>query len=235
MQTETTKLLQPSLSLPSTPFVQTARLPNVHQILRILGQIPKSVTLLKKCPSLNLGQTLSVRLGYGPLADKLSYEGLVTMTILGGGGIYGFQPALNCYVELDWNSIQAFIWDTLRKKDEKDNHKVCSSLYSLWRKAQEISHFPPLEPRYPLHDAAKEGHFHIVKVLVENGADVNAKGGLYGFALQAAARWGCLDIVKYLVEKGLGSTRGIVQRFAEGMGMGQACQTHTILNNAQKL
>ncbi|KAF5337986.1 hypothetical protein D9758_014303 [Tetrapyrgos nigripes] len=113
-----------------------------------------------------------------------------------------FQPALKCYVGLDWNSIEAFIWGTLRRRDETDNHKVCLSLNSLWRKAKEISHFPPQEPGYALHDAAKNGYFHIVKVLVENGADVNAGEGYYGFALQAAAQWGDLDIVKYLEEKG---------------------------------
>ncbi|KAF5353788.1 hypothetical protein D9758_010628 [Tetrapyrgos nigripes] len=118
------------------------------------------------------------------------------------GEIFGFELALKCYVALDWNFIQAFIWDTLRRRDETDNHKVCSSLYSIWREAKGISYIPLLEPRYRLHDAAKNGYFHIVKVLVENGADVNAKGGHYGFALQAAALWGDLDIVKYLVERG---------------------------------
>ncbi|KAF5333033.1 hypothetical protein D9758_017224 [Tetrapyrgos nigripes] len=116
------------------------------------------------------------------------------------GDIY--QPALKCYVDLDWNSVEAFIWDTLRRRDETDNHKVCSSLYSLWRKAKEISNFPPQESGYALHDAAENGYFHIVKVLVENGADVNAGEGFYGFALQAAAFEGDLDIVKHLVENG---------------------------------
>ncbi|KAF5340829.1 hypothetical protein D9758_017067 [Tetrapyrgos nigripes] len=118
------------------------------------------------------------------------------------GKIYGFQPTLDCYMALDWNSIQAFMWDTLRRRDETDNHKVCSSLYSLWRQAKDISHFPPQEPRYTLHDAAANGYFHIVKVLVENGADVNAWEGYFGFPLQAAAFRGYLDIVKYLVENG---------------------------------
>ncbi|KAF5337970.1 hypothetical protein D9758_014313 [Tetrapyrgos nigripes] len=128
-----------------------------------------------------------------------------TAIVYGRGGIKNFQPDLKCYVDLDWNSIWAFIWDTLSRRDERDNHKVCLSLYSLWRRAKEVSHFPPQEPQYALHDAARYGYFHIVKVLVENGADVNAKGGVFGFALQAAVQQGDLGdlgIVKYLVEKG---------------------------------
>ncbi|KAF5333022.1 hypothetical protein D9758_017230 [Tetrapyrgos nigripes] len=116
------------------------------------------------------------------------------------GEIFGFQLALKCYVALDWNSIQAFIWDTLRRRDETDNHKVCSSLYSIWREAKRISYIPLLEPRYTLHDAAKNGYFHIVKVLVKNGGDVNAEGGFYGFALQAEN--GYFHIVKVLVKNG---------------------------------
>ncbi|KAF5338298.1 hypothetical protein D9758_015768 [Tetrapyrgos nigripes] len=79
-------------------------------------------------------------------------------------GNLGFQPALKCYVDLDWNSIQAFIWDTLRRRDETDNHKV-------------------------------------FKVLVENGADVNAGKGIMGLHCKQQ-HLGDLDIVKYLVEKG---------------------------------
>ncbi|KAF5344886.1 hypothetical protein D9758_011546 [Tetrapyrgos nigripes] len=123
---------------------------------------------------------------------------------LADGSIWRFHSALECYVTfLDWKLIEAFIWSTLQRKDETDNHKVCLSVYGLWRKAkQQISHLPFLEPTYTLHDAAVYGHLHIVKALVEHSAYVNAQGGNYGFALHAAALCGHLDIVKYLVEKG---------------------------------
>jgi ankyrin repeat protein len=43
---------------------------------------------------------------------------------------------------------------------------------------------------------------HAVRYLVEQGADVNANGGEYGNALQAAASEGNQDTVRYLVEQG---------------------------------
>ncbi|KAF5353827.1 hypothetical protein D9758_010634 [Tetrapyrgos nigripes] len=108
-----------------------------------------------------------------------------------------FQPALKCYVDLDWNSIQAFIWDTLRRRDETDNHKVFKVLVDNGADVNAGEGYYG----FALQAAAFRGHLVIVKYLVEKGADVNAKGGEYGFALQAAA---CdrMDIVKYLVEKG---------------------------------
>jgi ankyrin repeat protein len=42
----------------------------------------------------------------------------------------------------------------------------------------------------------------IVKVLLEKGAEVNAQGGEYGNALQAASFGGHEAIVKVLLEKG---------------------------------
>jgi ankyrin repeat protein len=46
------------------------------------------------------------------------------------------------------------------------------------------------------------GHVAIAKLLVEKGADVNAQGGRYGDALQAASSQGYEQIVRLLVEKG---------------------------------
>ncbi|KAF8829738.1 hypothetical protein HHX47_DHR2000181 [Lentinula edodes] len=44
-------------------------------------------------------------------------------------------------------------------------------------------------------------HFAMTKVLVENGADVNAQGGDFGSVLQAATNKGNLDIVRFLIER----------------------------------
>jgi ankyrin repeat protein len=49
--------------------------------------------------------------------------------------------------------------------------------------------------------AAGEGHLEIVKLLLEHGADVNAKTA-YETALHLAAEKGHLEIVKFLLEHG---------------------------------
>ena len=56
--------------------------------------------------------------------------------------------------------------------------------------------------RTPLYHASSEGIYWLVKELIEKGADINAEGGHYGHALQAAAAFGHLDIVTLLLEKG---------------------------------
>jgi len=53
-----------------------------------------------------------------------------------------------------------------------------------------------------LQRAACQGHEGIVKLLLENGADVNAQGGFYGSTLQGAACQGHEGIVKLLLENG---------------------------------
>ncbi|KAF5361512.1 hypothetical protein D9758_006138 [Tetrapyrgos nigripes] len=104
---------------------------------------------------------------------------------------------LQHYTEiLDWNSIADSMWSALEDGDETYNHKICTSLHALWIS---ISYADPMVPlmkmKYTLAEAALHGYLHIVKIMVQNGADVNS-------ALQAAACTGNSDIVNYLVEKG---------------------------------
>jgi ankyrin repeat protein len=53
-----------------------------------------------------------------------------------------------------------------------------------------------------LYITAVNGYKSLLKSLHENGADVNAQGGLFGTALQAAAEKGDEEIVAILLEKG---------------------------------
>jgi hypothetical protein len=54
----------------------------------------------------------------------------------------------------------------------------------------------------PLHDAAENGHIEIVRLLLQNGAEVNAKSN-YGYTpLHCAASHGHIDILHLLVENG---------------------------------
>jgi ankyrin repeat protein len=60
-----------------------------------------------------------------------------------------------------------------------------------------------------------------VKLLLENGAEVNAEGGEYGNALQAASFRGNEAIVKLLLENG-------AEVNAEGGNMGMHSRQHHI-------
>ena len=54
----------------------------------------------------------------------------------------------------------------------------------------------------PLYHAVNNGNLEIVKLLVENGADVNVKNVVGQTPLHEAARCGYFEIVKYLIDKG---------------------------------
>ncbi|KAJ7923122.1 ankyrin repeat-containing domain protein [Mycena leptocephala] len=53
-----------------------------------------------------------------------------------------------------------------------------------------------------LQEASSEGHIHIVQLLIEHSANVNAQGERFGNALQAASFNGHRDIVQLLIEHG---------------------------------
>jgi hypothetical protein len=54
----------------------------------------------------------------------------------------------------------------------------------------------------PLLVAAEQGHREVVEVLLEMNSDVNAQGGQYGNALQAASAYSYKEIVMLLLDKG---------------------------------
>lgn len=62
------------------------------------------------------------------------------------------------------------------------------------------SHFFTRET--PLIEAASNGHADVVKLLIENGADVNLKGEAWYGPLHAAAAKGHIEVVKILLENG---------------------------------
>ena len=58
------------------------------------------------------------------------------------------------------------------------------------------------EARTPLHKAVCGGHIDIVRLLVENGAEVNARDGNDETPLHKAAERGYIEVVRLLVENG---------------------------------
>jgi ankyrin repeat protein len=54
----------------------------------------------------------------------------------------------------------------------------------------------------PLHIAASLGHKQMVKILLNNGANIHAQGGCYRFALTAAAVGGDISMMRLLLDQG---------------------------------
>ena len=79
-------------------------------------------------------------------------------------------------------------------------------------------------PNGGLHFAAQEGFLDIIKILIENGANVNSLGVVNHSAIRVACRNGHLDVVKYLLEHGavlddkLGNDRATPLEGAAGQG-----------------
>ncbi|KAF8476268.1 hypothetical protein JB92DRAFT_2770147, partial [Gautieria morchelliformis] len=75
-----------------------------------------------------------------------------------------------------------------------------STVYSMWLKLCFVFSFP--RKAAPICDMSEAGLAIVSQDLLENGADVNAQGGEYRNALQAASQGGHHHIVQLLLEKG---------------------------------
>ena len=65
-----------------------------------------------------------------------------------------------------------------------------------------IANIRDSEGNMPLFYAADQGYEQVVKLLLDNGADVNEQSGHYGNALRAASASGHEQVVKLLLDKG---------------------------------
>ena len=75
-------------------------------------------------------------------------------------------------------------------------------LPSLEDKTADIVDVANSENRTALSIAAERGHDQLVKLLLDQGADVNTQNGHYSNALQAASSEGHIEIVKMLLDHG---------------------------------
>ncbi|KAH8797098.1 hypothetical protein DL96DRAFT_1825531 [Flagelloscypha sp. PMI_526] len=93
------------------------------------------------------------------------------------------------------------------ERDELVSIQCCHSLLThgadvnAFTGPRTVPFFFDHERLFPLQAAASKGNVKMVGFLLGKGADVNASGGIYGLALQAAY-CSSLEIVRFLVEKG---------------------------------
>ncbi|KAJ6477191.1 ankyrin repeat-containing domain protein [Mycena vitilis] len=76
------------------------------------------------------------------------------------------------------------------------------AVQALVRKGVQIDALGDETGTTALQAASSQGNVDVVSFLLENGADINARGGKFGSAVQAAAQEGQLDAVRLLINKG---------------------------------
>ncbi len=72
--------------------------------------------------------------------------------------------------------------------------------------------------------ASRKGYVHIVRMLLDKGADVNAQSGQYESALQAASRKDYVDIVRMLLDNGATDNEGEALKIATEKGYNHIVQ-----------
>ncbi|KAK6541415.1 hypothetical protein TWF694_007227 [Orbilia ellipsospora] len=90
--------------------------------------------------------------------------------------------------------LRGFIDQFFGRRGSSHSYRNCLNLYR--------PDYPSQQLVPPLYYASYGGLLYAVVNLLENGADVNAQGGYYGNALQAASATGHADVVELLLNKG---------------------------------
>lgn len=96
------------------------------------------------------------------------------------------------------------------KKEDEEYKKIHSAvrwdklieLKKLVTNAAQANIADGVNGNKPIHIAAQNGHFEIVKFLVETGADVNSKNGKGNTAIHMSVGYDYYHISKYLLDQG---------------------------------
>ncbi|KAJ7266795.1 ankyrin repeat domain-containing protein [Mycena rebaudengoi] len=128
---------------------------------------------------------------------ELQLETLILTFLAGASRWHDFWAVAHFHRLHDWNI--PWNYNNWPKNPTKHWFAVLFNLQHIFKKllVQE-----GLIDDKPLIVASYYGYMDIVHLLIEKGADVNAQGGGYGNALQAASSSGHESIVHLLIEKG---------------------------------
>jgi hypothetical protein len=162
-------------------------------------------------------QELQVALAVERGTRQLDKENLMKIEIILSvcAGLVIVDKQLN-EVRLVHQTTQEYL-DNIQAKQFPDAHtKIARTLLTFlsfdgfqdliktWSWIFSLAGLPPLYEysQYSLVHAAAQPDTDIIHILLEKGANINASGGKYGSALQAAAYMGHAEIVRILLEKG---------------------------------